>query len=69
MKIIMKSYKLELKPNKQQKILLDKHFGCNRFIYNYFLNQRKDEYNKGNKNLNYYKQAEYLTQLKKARRI
>jgi len=65
MKVIKKTYKFELKPTKQQEILLNKHFGCNRFIFNYFLNQRKDEYLKGNKTLNYYKQAEYLTELKK----
>jgi putative transposase len=65
MKIIKKSYKFELHPNKEQKTLLDKHFGCNRFVFNYFLNQRKDEYLNNKKTLTYNTQAKSLTKLKK----
>jgi len=65
MKIIKKSFVFELHPNKNQKILLDKHFGCNRFVYNYFLNQRKEEYIDNKQTLNYYTQAKSLTELKK----
>jgi putative transposase len=64
MKEIVKSYKFKLKPTKEQEILLSKHFGSVRFVYNYFLNQRKDAYLEGNK-LNYHEQAKYLTELKK----
>ena len=64
MKEIIKSYKFRLYPNENQKILLNKHFGCSRFVYNYFLNHRKEEYLKGNK-VNYYDQSKILTSLKK----
>ena len=40
-------------------------FGSVRFVYNYFLNQRKEEYLNNKKSLNYYDQAKELTQLKK----
>ena len=33
----MKAYKFRLYPNKEQKILLDKNFGCVRFVYNKIL--------------------------------
>ena len=32
-----KSFKFRLYPNKEQKELLNKSFGCSRFIYNYYL--------------------------------
>jgi putative transposase len=64
MKEIIKTYKFKLQPTNEQKTLLDKHLGCNRFVYNYFLNQRKEEYLKGNK-LIFNQQAKYLTDLKK----
>lgn len=38
------SYKMRLKPTNQQKILLVKHFGCSRFVFNYFLDKRIQEY-------------------------
>jgi putative transposase len=64
MKEIIRTYKFKLQPTNEQKMLLDKHLGCNRFVYNYFLNQRKEEYLKGNK-LTFNQQAKYLTDLKK----
>jgi len=65
MKIIKYTYKFRLEPTDDQKILLNKHFGSVRWTYNYFLNQRKDEYLNNKKSLNYYDQAKELTQLKK----
>lgn len=65
MKVIKKTYKFQLLPDKDQKTLLDKHFGCIRVVYNYFLNQRKEEYLIGNKSINYYSQAKDLSNLKK----
>ena len=32
-----KAYKFRLYPNDNQKILINKTFGCTRFIYNHFL--------------------------------
>jgi putative transposase len=64
-KTIHRTYKFELLPNKGQKTLLDKHFGCVRYIYNHFLNERKEQYQKDKKTDNYYGQARTLTELKK----
>jgi len=65
MKNIHRTYKFELLPNKEQKTLLDKHFGCVRYIYNHFLNERKEQYQADKKSDNYYAQAKTLTELKK----
>jgi len=65
MKIIFRTYQFELQPTQEQKVLLDKHFGCIRYVYNYFLNERKEQYQANKKSDNYYKQAATLTELKK----
>ena len=52
-------------PNAEQKDLLSKYFGCTRFVYNYFLNERMKQYKATQKSDNYYDQAKKLTQLKK----
>lgn len=64
MKVVNKTYKFRIYPNEEQEILLSKHFGCSRFVYNYFLNERKEQYQKDKKSDNYYKQAKTLTDLK-----
>lgn len=65
MKTIHRTYRFELKPTQNQKVLLDKHFGCVRFVYNHFLNERKEQYQANKKSDNYYAQAKTLTELKK----
>ena len=45
--------------------LLAKHFGCTRFVYNYFLNQKQEQYKEEGESDNYYAQAKALTELKK----
>lgn len=65
MKTIHKTYRFELRPTQDQKVLLDKHFGCVRFVYNHFLNERKGQYQANKKSDNYYTQAKTLTELKK----
>jgi putative transposase len=62
---MLKAYKYKLLPNDEQKCLLNKHFGSIRFIYNYFLNERKNEYETNKNTLNYYDNAKALTELKK----
>lgn len=65
------AYKFRLHPTEDQQVLLSKHFGCVRYIYNYFLNRRIKFYleNKEKidhkKSLNYYDDAAELTKLKK----
>ena len=67
------AYQFRIYPNEEQKILLAKHFGCTRFVWNYFLNERKEFYLKNKEEieakrikggLNYYDNARELTQLK-----
>ena len=65
MKVIKYTYKFRLKPTKEQQELLNKHFGSVRWTYNYFLNQRKQEYLNNKKSINYYDQAKELTELKR----
>ena len=65
MKTIHRTYRFELRPTREQKVLLDKHFGCVRFVYNHFLNERKEQYQANKKSDNYYAQAKTLTELKK----
>ena len=65
MRKINRTYRFRLYPNKGQTELLAKHFGCSRFVYNYFLNQRKEQYKLTGKSDNYYAQAKTLTILKK----
>jgi len=65
MRKINRTYRFRLYPNKAQTELLSKHFGCSRFVYNYFLNQRKEQYRLNGKSDNYYAQAKALTALKK----
>ncbi len=65
MKTIHRTYKFELRPTQEQKVLLDKHFGCVRFVFNHFLNERKEQYQVNKKSDNYYAQAKSLTELKK----
>ena len=40
----MRAYKFRMYPNKEQEILINKTFGCTRYIYNYFLDQKQKEY-------------------------
>jgi len=45
--------------------LLNKHFGCVRFLYNYFLQEKITQYEETQTSDNYYEQAAKLVQLKK----
>ena len=57
------AYKYRIYPTKADRILLAKHFGCCRFLYNYFLSYRKNEYEKGNK-VSYLMTQKELTKMK-----
>ena len=59
------TYKFRLYPNESDKVLLSKHFGCTRFVYNYFLDNNKKIYEEKQQHNKYYKNSELLTQLKK----
>ncbi len=61
MKKIHKSYKFRLNPTKEQIVLIEKHFGSVRFVFNRYLNSRKETYIEEKKSLNYYDNANDLT--------
>ena len=62
---MLKAFKYKLNPNKEQITLLNKHFGCVRFIFNRYLNERKTEYKNNKNSINYNQTASSLTELKK----
>lgn len=62
---INKTFKYRIYPDKEQEVLLAKHFGAKRFVFNYFLDQRKKTYLESKKSLNYYDNAKVLTTIKK----
>lgn len=62
---IFKAYKLRLYPNKEQEQKLFQTLGACRFVWNYYLNKRKEEYLQSKKTFSYYDCAKDLTKLKK----
>ena len=67
---MIKALKVRLYPNEQQKILLERHFGACRFVYNHFLEVRTKYYAESKaegkaQGLNYFKTCKMLTELKK----
>jgi putative transposase len=65
MKLI--AYQYRLYPNKNQTALLEKHFGCNRFIYNYFLQRKIEYYKKTKKTIGWCELANELPKLKETK--
>lgn len=64
MRAIEKSYKYRIYPNKEQKELIAKTFGCCRFIYNTYLAKRIKLYEKSKKSLSYVQCANDMKNLK-----
>ena len=60
-----KAFKYRMYPNREQRILLAKTFGCTRFVYNHYLVKRKDAYEKDGITLSYSACAKDLVSLKK----
>lgn len=59
-----KSFKYRIYPNKQQKILLAKTFGCTRLVYNYYLAKRKEVYENESRTMGFCECSKDLTRLK-----
>lgn len=62
---ITRGMEYRIYPTKEQEILINKTFGCRRFIYNHFLQIRRDEWKFNHKNINYNATNTMLTDLKK----
>lgn len=65
MPTVKKTFRYRIYPTKEQQVLLAKHFGSSRFVYNYFLNQRKIAYLESKQTLTYHDNAKALTILKR----
>ena len=62
-----KSFKVRVYPNKEQRVLLEKIFGANRFVYNYFLNLKSKLYEFYKIRLSYNNSSKVMTELKKTK--
>jgi putative transposase len=61
---ILRGYKYRLYPTAEQQVILAQHFGCKRFVYNHFLDQRKQHYEQTGQGLSYKHTASQLIALK-----
>ena len=66
---INKAFKFRIYPNQEQQKLINQTFGCVRFVYNHFLNQRNELYKTEQKSTTYVNQAKELTILKQDRQF
>ena len=64
--LINRGLKFRIYPTKEQIALINRNLGCKRFVFNYFLSLRKEEYKQNHKNLGYKKMSSILTDLKKS---
>lgn len=62
---ITKSYKFRLYPNQCQKSMIEKTFGCRRFVYNHFLAKSIEDYTQIKRSNSYNQNSKELTALKK----
>ena len=62
---MIKTLKVRLYPNDEQQVLLEKHFGSCRFVYNHFLDARTKHYAEHMKGLTAFDAMKMLTPLKK----
>ena len=60
-----KAYKLRIYPTNLQRELIEKTFGCTRYIYNNFLAERKNKYEESKTKVHVYEQLKKLTDLKR----
>ncbi len=61
---MLKAYRYRLYPTEEQKVSMDKHFGCSRFVYNWALDKKIQAYQTSKKRLDYFDLAKDLTILK-----
>ena len=59
-----KGYEFRAYPNRRQRELIHKTFGCKRFVYNHFLAEKKELWLLERKNLGYSEMSRLLTRLK-----
>ena len=62
---MLKAFKYRIMPNQEQKVLLEKHFGCVRFVWNWALGKKMEAYQKDKTNLSRYELQAELPKMKK----
>lgn len=62
---ITRGMEYRIYPTKEQKVLINKTLGCKRFIYNHFLQIRRNEWKFNHKSINYSATNAMLTDLKR----
>lgn len=63
--IMLRGYTFKLYPNVQQSLLLDKHFGSTRWVYNEMIRINQKSYRRRGKSLSGFDMQSYLPKLKK----
>lgn len=62
---MLRGYTARIYPNKEQSELLEKHFGCCRWVYNEMLKINQKKYHRTGKHLSGYDMSSYLPKIKK----
>ena len=62
---MLRAYKFRLKPTADQKILIEKHIGSCRYVFNWALTQKIKTYEESAKSISQFDLNRQLTQLKK----
>lgn len=62
--LVNKAYKFRIYPNQTQQTLINKTFGCSRFVFNHFLEKWNDTYKETGKGLTYNLCSKQLPALK-----
>lgn len=65
MNLVNKAFKFRIYPTESQEILIEKTFGCCRFVFNHYLEKSIKDYEILGKSNSYYENAKDLTNLKK----
>lgn len=60
-----KGYKIRLYPTKEQEILIWKHFGASRFMWNHMVELQESNYKDGGKFISHFSMNKLVTQMKK----
>lgn len=58
------TYRFRIYPNAEQANQIQKTFGCCRYVYNYYLSRRNEEWEKSRRTMNYYECSADMTKLK-----
>ena len=66
---MLKAYKYRIYPNREQQVLIEKHFGCSRFVFNWALALQKRYYAMFGKSLSRSKIQSHLVKKKKKARF